>query len=62
MLFPLLVYNCDDTGMPLNPKGVKVIAKTGSKDVSSVNGGTKSPITALACTCANYTHNLASQL
>ena len=53
---PMRIYNCDETGMPLNPKGVKVIAKTGSKDVSSVSGETKSQITVLACTCANGTY------
>ena len=53
---PMRIYNCDGTGMPLNPKGVKVIAKTGSKDVSSVSGETKSQITVLACMCANGTY------
>ena len=49
---PMRIYNCDETGMPLNPKGVKVVAKTGSKNVSSISGDTKTQITVLACTCA----------
>ena len=49
---PMRIYNCDETGMPLNPKGVKVVAKTGCKNVSSISGDTKTQITVLACTCA----------
>ena len=53
---PTRIYNCDETGLPLNPKGIKVIAKTGSKAVSSVCGESKSQISVLACTCANGTY------
>lgn len=35
---PMRIYNCDETGMPLNPKGIKVIAKMGSKAVPSIGG------------------------
>ena len=47
------IYNCDETGVPLNPKGMKVIAKRGAKGVSCISGDTKSQITVLACTCAS---------
>ena len=33
---PMRIYSCDETGMPLNPKGVKMVAKTGSKNVSKL--------------------------
>lgn len=50
---PVRIYNCDETGVPLNPKGIKVIARRGAKGVSCVAGDTKSQITVLACTCAS---------
>ena len=50
---PSRLFNCDETGMPLSPKGIRVVAKTGSKNVCSVSGDTKSQVTVLACTCAN---------
>lgn len=49
---PGRIYNIDETGLPLNPKGMKVVAKTGAKSVSGVCGGDKSQITVLACVCA----------
>ena len=50
---PSRIFNCDETGMPLSPKGVKVVAKTGAKSVSAVTGDTKTQVTVLACCCAN---------
>lgn len=50
---PMHIFNCDETGMPLNPKGVKVIARMGSKNPSCITGDTKSQITVLACVSAN---------
>ena len=49
---PLHIYNCDETGMPLNPKMPKVVAAVGSKNPHHIMGGTKSQITVLACTSA----------
>ena len=39
--------------MPLNPKGVKVVAPRGAKNVSGISSDTKSQITVLACSCAS---------
>ena len=50
---PVRIYNCDETGVPLNPKRIKVVAKRGSKDVSCISGDDKAQITVLVCTCAS---------
>lgn len=50
---PMKIYNCDETGMPLNPKGVKVVAKKCAKNVNCVSGESKTQITVLACTSAS---------
>lgn len=50
---PARIFNCDETGMALSPKDMKVVAKTGSKNVWSVTGDTKSQVTVLACTSAS---------
>ena len=50
---PMHIFNCDETGMPLNPKGAKVIAEKGSKNPSAISGDTKTQITILACVSAN---------
>ena len=52
---PGRIYNCDETGVPLNPKSFKVVAKAGTKSVGGVRGDDKAQITVLACTCANGT-------
>ena len=39
---PLQIYNCDETGMPLNPKMPKVVAAVGSKNPHHIMGGAKS--------------------
>lgn len=52
---PSRLFNCDESGLPLAPKGVKVVAKTGSKVVSSMSSDTKAQITVLGCVCANGT-------
>ena len=33
---PSFIFNCDETGMPLNPKSFKVIAKRGAKNVNTI--------------------------
>ena len=50
---PSFIFNCDETGMPLNPKSFKVIAKRGAKNVNTISGNTKGQITVLACTSAS---------
>ena len=50
---PSRIFNCDETSVPLSPQGMKVVAKTGARNVSSVTADTKSQVTVLACTCAN---------
>ena len=49
---PARIFNCDETGVPLNPKSLKVVDRVGSKNPSYLTGGCKSQITVLACTCA----------
>ena len=49
---PSAIYNCDETGLPLNPSCGKVVTKTGRKDANFVTGGDKSQVTVLACTSA----------
>ena len=49
---PSRIYNCDETGMPLNPDSHKVIDKVGSKNPSYPTGCGKMQVTVLACTCA----------
>ena len=49
---PARIFNCDETGVPLNPKSLKVIDKVGSKNPSYLSSGCKSQITVMACTCA----------
>ena len=50
---PMHIFNCDETGMPLNPKSTKVIAEKGSRNPYSTCGDTKAQITILACVSAN---------
>ena len=49
---PVRIFNCDETGMPLNLKSLKAIDKVGSKTPSYLSSGCKSQITVMACTCA----------
>ena len=46
---PACIYNCDETGLPLSPKSLKVVSEVGAKDPSCITGNTKSQITVLAC-------------
>ena len=50
---PSCIFNCDESGIPLNPKSLKVIDKVGSTNPSYLSGGCKAQITVLACTCAS---------
>ncbi len=38
---PSRTFNCDESGMPLCPKSVKVVAKSGAKNVNSMSSDTK---------------------
>ena len=49
------IYNCDETGLPLNPVSPKVITTKKSKHTSHICSGDKAQITVLACTCATGT-------
>ena len=49
---PSCIFNCDESGVPLNPKSLKVVAEVGSKHPSYISGGCKTQITVMACTCA----------
>lgn len=49
---PSQIFNCDETGMPLNPGTAKVAAMKGAKHPYQVTGGSKSNITVLACASA----------
>ena len=50
---PSSIFNCDESGMPLNPKPLKTIHERGSKHVSAVTGNGKLQITILACVSAS---------
>ena len=50
---PSSIFNCDECGIPLNPKPLKTIHERGSKHVSAVTGNGKSQITILACASAS---------
>ena len=49
---PSHIFNCDETGFPLNPKSLKVVDEMSSKTTNCVTGNTKSQITVMACTSA----------
>ena len=49
---PHRIYNCDETGLPLNPKPLKVIDLKNAKHPSYITGETKTQVTVLACTNA----------
>ena len=47
------IYNCDESGMPLEYKIPKVIAAKGTKKVRQCTSGSKTQITILACASAS---------
>ncbi len=49
LMKPSQVFNCDETGMPLDPKPPKVLVKKGVKHPQSITTGDKTQITVLAC-------------
>ena len=50
---PAQIFNCDETGMPLNPKASKIISQRGDKNPAAIGGNTKTQITVLACVSAS---------
>ena len=50
---PRLIFNCDESGMPLAPKSPKVVAKKGQKDPSQITSDTKTQVSILACVSAS---------
>ena len=54
-LSPAQIFNCDETGIPLNASVSKVVVKKGAKHSRSVTSGNKSQITVLAaCNAAGF--------
>ena len=49
---PNCIFNCDETGMPLCPKSLKIITSKGDKNPTYATGQSKSQITILACSNA----------
>jgi hypothetical protein len=50
---PSQIFNLDESGFPLSPKPLKVIAKKGSRHPMCITGQDKSQITVLACVSAS---------
>ena len=46
---PACIFNCDETGLPLCPKSMKVVSRVGSTNPGCVTGNNSSQITVLAC-------------
>ena len=46
---PHQVFNLDETGVPLDPKLLKVVASRGEKNPSNIRAGTKSQISVVGC-------------
>ena len=53
---PCQIFNLDETGVPLDPKPLKIVAARGEKCPSSIGSGKKEQITVVACISAggNY--------
>ena len=49
---PCQIFNTDETGVPLDPKPLKVYGTVSQKNFYSVSSGTKAQITVLACVSA----------
>ena len=46
---PNQIFNCDETGMPLDPKPSRVLVSKGTKHPRAITTGNKTQITILAC-------------
>ena len=49
---PAQIYNCDESGMPLEHKMPKTVAAKGTKKVRQRTSGNKTQITVLGCASA----------
>ena len=47
------IFNCDETGFPLCPKGEKVLCERGAKNPCNLTGNNKTQITVLGCASAS---------
>ena len=50
---PCNIFNCDETGMPLDSTGLRIVVEIGVKNPVHINSGCKSQITVLACVSAS---------
>ena len=50
---PMFIYNCDETGFPLEHKPCKVIGIRGQRDLPSITSGDKTQITVLSACSAS---------
>lgn len=50
---PGLLFNCDETGMALNPASPRVVQEIGVKNPNFITSGNKTQLTVLACTGAS---------
>lgn len=46
---PCLIFNVDESGMPLDPPSLKVVTTVGSKHSQTVSSGNKAQVTVIAC-------------
>ena len=49
---PCHLFNIDETGLPISPKPVKMVCRTGSKNPCCIDSGSKSQITVVGCVSA----------
>ena len=49
---PAQIYNCDESGIPLDPRQVKIISPKGAKKACQISSGNKTQITILGCVSA----------
>ena len=49
---PCQIFNMDETGMPLDPKPLKIVTWKGHKNPSQVSSGVKTQITVVGCVSA----------
>lgn len=49
---PCQLFNIDETGLPLDPKSLKVVSGVGTKNPATVCAGNKTQITTVGCVSA----------
>ena len=49
---PCQLFNIDETGLPISPKPLKMVSRTGSKHPCCIDSGSKSQITVVGCVSA----------